>query len=402
MVALCRWPAGARLGDCMDLLTKADLELLGQRGQPGTHVSLFIPTHRFGSGIQADRIRWRNLLTAAESVLSDRGLRAPDITELLAPARALHDDGAAWQHMSDGLALFMRPGWHRAFRVPVDVPSVGTVGEHFVIGPLLRLVSGDRHFLVLALSQREVRLLEGSLQHIEELELRDVPTSLRQVIEPTEPRSATMARLTSSTVGGHPGRAVFYGHGAADEHFKKDEVRRFIGQVAEGLRNYLAGQDLPMVPVGLDYLVALYREANAYQHLTGEAVLVNPDQLSEAELHAAAWPIVSDILDRQARSAVESFEELHGTGRASNDPQVIEAAARDGRVETLLVAAQPWCWEQFASDTPVVQLGAQRAFSHCEQLDRAAADALSRGGHIHALSASEVPGGGDIAAVFRY
>ena len=386
----------------MDLLTKADLELLDQRGQPGTHVSLFIPTHRFGSGIQADRIRWRNLLADVESVLSNRGLRAPDITELVAPARALQVDGAAWQHMSDGLALFMRPGWHRAFRVPVDLPSLGTVGEHFAIGPLLRLVSGDRHFLVLALSQREVRLLEGSLQHVEELELRDVPTSLREVIEPAEPRSDAMARLTSSTVGGHPGRAVFYGHGAAGEHSKKEDVRRFMGQVAEGLRSYLAGQDLPMVPVGLDYLVAMYREANAYQHLTGEAVLVNPDQLSEAELHAAAWPIVSDILNRQNNSAVESFQELQGTGRASNDPQVIEAAAREGRVETLLVAAQPWCWEQFTAGTPVVQLGVHGDFSHCELLDRAAADSLSRGGHIHALPTSEVPGGGDIGAVFRY
>jgi hypothetical protein len=386
----------------MDLLTKADLELLGQRGQPGTHVSLFIPTHRFGSGIQADRIRWRNLLDEVESVLGDRGLRPPDITGLLAPARALRDDGLAWQHMSDGLALFMRPGWHRAFRVPVDLPSLGTVGEHFVIGPLVRLVSGDRHFLVLALSQREVRLLEGSLQHVEELELRDVPTSLRQVIEPAEPRSAAMARLTSSTVGGHPGRAVFYGHGAADEHVKKDEARRFIGQVAEGLRGYLAGQDLPMVPVGLDYLVAMYREANAYQHLTDEAVLVNPDQLSEAELHAAAWPVVSGILDRQASRAVESFQELHGTGRASNDALVVAEAAGEGRVETLFVAAQPWCWEQFTVDTPVVQLGGQGDFSHCELLDQAAADSLSRGGRVHALPASEVPGGGDIAAIFRY
>jgi hypothetical protein len=121
----------------------------------------------------------------------------------------------------------------------------------------------------------------------------------------------------------------------------------------------------------------MYREANAYQQLTDEAVLVNPDPLSEAELHAAAWPIVSGILDRQA-------------------------AAREGRVETLLLAAQPWCWEQFTADTPVVQLGAGGEFSHCELLDRVAADSLSRGGHIHALPTSEVPGGGDIGAVFRY
>jgi hypothetical protein len=304
--------------------------------------------------------------------------------------------------MSDGLALFMRPGWHRAFRVPVDLPSAGTVGDHFVIGPVLRLVSGGGHFLVLALSQRKVRLLEGSLQHVEELELRDVPTNLREVIEPEEPRSEAIARQTAGTVGGRPGAAVFYGHGAADEHFKKDDARRFMGLVADGLRSYLNGQDLPMIPVGLDYLVAMYREANAYQRLSGEAVLVNPDQLSETELHAAAWPIASQILSQQAGGAVRSFQELHGTGRASDDPGVIAEAARQERVETLLLAAQPSYWEQFTTDTPVVQLGARGDFSHYETLDQAAADSLSRGGQVHVLPASEVPGGAGIAAVFRY
>jgi hypothetical protein len=53
-------------------------------------------------------------------------------------------------------------------------------------------------------------------------------------------------------------------------------------------------------------------------------------------------------------------------------------------------------------DETVVQLGADGAFSRCELLDRAAAETVSRAGHVYALPAPEVPGGGDIAAVFRY
>jgi hypothetical protein len=176
-------------------LTKADLELLGQREQPGMHVSLFIPAHRPGAGARAHRIWWKNLLTEVSAVLSQRGLRAQDIARLLAPARVLRNDAMAGRYMSDGLALFIRPGWHRAFRVPIDLPAVAAVGDHFLIGPLLPIVAGDSHFLLLVLSQRKIRLLEGSMRHIEEIELRDVPTSLRQAIEPPEPRSDTMARL---------------------------------------------------------------------------------------------------------------------------------------------------------------------------------------------------------------
>ncbi len=291
-----RMPAAAAV-------TVADLERLGRPGQPGTHISLFVPAHRPGTGVRARRIFWKNLLTEVKAALSQRGLRARDISRLLAPVRALRNDAMAGRYTRDGLALFMRPGWHRAFRVPIDLPAVAAIGDHFLIGPLLRVVADDSQFLLLALSQRQIRLFEGSMQHISEVELKDVPTSLRQAIEPPEPRSDTMARLTFSGAGGQAGRAVFYGHGAADEHFKKERLRQFMYQVAEGLRGYLAGRDLPMVPVGQAYLVSIYREACPYQHLTEEAVRENPDLLSAEELHAAAWPIVAKTADQRASQA---------------------------------------------------------------------------------------------------
>jgi hypothetical protein len=67
----------------------------------------------------------------------------------------------AGRYMSDGLVTFLRPGWHRMFRVPTTVPEVATIGDRFVISPLLRVVTGAAHFLVLTVSQRRVRLLEG-------------------------------------------------------------------------------------------------------------------------------------------------------------------------------------------------------------------------------------------------
>jgi hypothetical protein len=162
----------------MDLLTKADLEQLAEPGRQELHLSLFIPTHAFGVGTRTDPIRWKNLTTQVERVLAEREMRPAEIADLLAPALELRDDYHAWRYMSDGLAMFLRPGWHRMFRVPVGVPEVATIGDRFVVGPLLRIVTGESHFLLLALSQRRVRLLEGSLQRVEELELADVPTNL--------------------------------------------------------------------------------------------------------------------------------------------------------------------------------------------------------------------------------
>ncbi len=385
----------------MDLLTKADLEQLAERDESEPRVSLFVPTHAFGSATQTDPIRWKNLVNRVEQVLRGRGMRAPDVADLLSPASQLLDDHRAWRYMSDGLAMFLRPGWHRVFRVPVAVPDVATVGDRFVVGPLLRTVTADSHFLLLTVSQRRVRLLEGSRQRVEELELGEVPTDLRDVIEPPEPRSDTITfPVSSGSRGG--GAAVFYGHGTADDDFKQNQVRSFLRLVADGLRDYLTGQSLPMVLVGLDEMLSLYREMNGYPHVVDDAVRQNPDELSAEELHAAAWPLVESTLTDERAVEVARFEELHGTGRAVTDPAKIEEAARHGRVDTLFLATEPWCWEQLGGDSPVVELGVDDAFAHCELLDRAAVDALSAGGQVFAVPGAEVPGGGDIAAVLRY
>ena len=121
----------------MDLVTRADIDVLAEPGGGDTQISLFMPTHRFGRGIEADRLGWKNLVDGVEAALVER-LRRPDLESLLAPARELQEDGMAWQHMSDGLAMFLRPGWERTFRVPAPMPALATVGDHLVLGPMLR------------------------------------------------------------------------------------------------------------------------------------------------------------------------------------------------------------------------------------------------------------------------
>ncbi|MEO9221934.1 MAG: hypothetical protein ABI251_09200 [Mycobacteriaceae bacterium] len=385
----------------MDLLTQVDLADLATPTPSEVHISLFIPTHRYGTETKTDPIRWKNLLSRVEHTLSKRGMTTEEIAELLAPAWQLHEDQLAWQYMSDGLAMYLRPGWHRMFRVPVEVPDVATIGDRFVVGPLVGIVTGDAHFLVLAVSQRRVRLLEGSMQRVEELEIADVPTSLKDVMEAPEARSNTMTfPVSSGSRGG--GTAVFYGHGTADDDFKQNQVQSFLRQVADGLQGVLGGQNLPMVLVGLDQMVSLYRDVNTYPHTLDEDVRKNPDELSAEELHSAAWPQVEVTLAAARASAVERFEAQHGTGLAVDDPAKIEEAAGHQRVDTLILPTEPCCWEHLGQVAAVVELGRDETFAHCELLDRAVVNTLAGGGRVHVVPTAEVPGRGDAAAILRY
>lgn len=382
----------------MDLLGHADLESLAESVTAGPQISLFIPTHRFGGGVQADRLCWKNLVSRVESMLAE-DLRRPEVDALLAPARALQHDAMAWQYMSDGLAMFLRPGWHRTFRVPVPLPELATVGERLVIGPLLPMLSGDEHFLLLALNQREVRLFEGSRHKLDPVELTHMPRA-RESNSSHESRSNTMAR--PATTAGRGGPAVFYGHGAPDQHIKQDELQRFMRQVSTGLQDSLAGHSSPLVLVGLDRLVAGYREVNTYEHLIDEAVIHNSADVSAADLHALAWPPIEKLLDQQRADLLAVFRQLHGTGRVSSTVGTVRTAATEGRVQTLFLQDSPRSWGQVDGEAPtVIRLGADERYAVREQLDIAAVETLLNRGQIYANS-QPLELDSDVAAIFRY
>lgn len=384
----------------MDLLTTTDLKSLTTDGEHGPAVSLFMPTSRAPADARVDPLQWKNLLTAAATSLHDEGLDEDAVDALLEPAWKLHADLWAWRYMSDGLAMFLRPGWQRLFRVPVEVPHMAVIGDRFAVSPLLGAISSEDHFLLLAVSQRNVRLLEGTRHRVEEVELPDVPVSLRDTIEAHDPRSDTMTR---SLGGGRSGPAVFYGQGAGDDEFKNEEMTRFLRRVAEGIHSYLAAQHRPMVLVGLERNVGLYRDVNSYGNLLEHTVSQNPDELSVEELHDAAWPVAAEHFSEARRSAIERFGDLHGTGMASANPTTIHTAADQGRVETLLVAREPSCWDRAAGGRPeAIRLGAEQDLAACELYDRSVLATLLNGGKVYRVDEPSLLGDQLMVATFRY
>lgn len=383
----------------MDLFSYADLQSLAEPDPDNLAISLFMPTHRFGSGVEADKLRWKNLVSGMESLLLE-GMRRAEVEELLAPARDLQRDSMAWQYLSDGLAMFIRPGKSQLLRVPTPMPELAAVGSRSLVGPLLRHLSGEAHFLLLALSQRDVRLLAGSRHHVEPVETGGMATAVDDVVPSRESRSDTMARPASAANRGGP--AIFYGHGAGEDHTKTDELKRFLRDVASGLEPVLAGQSLPLVAVGLDALVSGYREVNTYQNLIAEAVVHNADGLSTEQLHQLAWPVMQRRLDEEQKETSQHFHNLSSTGRASGDVPTVAAGAAQGRVETLFVNSDPWCWDQVEAESPLVfRMGTDDRFVACERIEEIVLETLANGGSVRATPTPLVPGS-QIAAIFRY
>jgi hypothetical protein len=388
----------------MKLLTIEELKTLVQQPR-NICVSIFLPTYRTGAGTQQNPIRFRNLIREAEERLIASGWRADDAKDLLQASKEL-DNYEFWQHQSDGLAIFRSLDLLQYYCVPLKFEELVVVNNRFYLKPLFPLFSHDGHFYILALSQNQIRLLEGTHHHIEEIDLTAVLPSLEQVLRFEEPeRQISSHTGTPGATGGRQGNVggvtVFHGHGAGDEN-EKENLRLYFKRVDETLRELLREEHAPLVLAGVDYLLPIYREANTYPYLLEAGIIGNPEMLKPEELHAQAWAIVEPYFLQAQQKAIVQYKEQVGTGKASSQITEIIPAADHGRVDSLFVAIGQQQWGTFDPDTQRVDLHSHTEPNDEELLDFAATQTLLNGGTVYALEAENMPDTTPLAAVFRY
>lgn len=382
-----------------DLLLRGHVhELIEHRDGPC--VSVFLPTHRTSPESAQDPIRLRNLLDEAEERLVAGGLRSTEAKEVLEPGRKLLEFGEFWSYQSDGLAVFLAPGWSQFFRLPLEFPELVVVADRFHIKPLLPLLLGGGRFYVLALSQNEVRLLEGSRQSVEEVELEDVPRNLREALKYDDLEKEQQFRVAGR--GGRGAPAVFHGHGIGGE-VDKVLLERYLRQVDEGLWEVLREERAPLVLASVGYERAMFRKVTRYPYVLEEGIEGNPEKLRAQELHERAWAIVEPVFTGAREEAAERYREAAGSGEAvaSNVEEVVRAAL-EGRVETLFVLLEQQRWGMVDPQTLEVVVHADRRPGDEDLLDRAAVETLLTSGTVFAVPPEEVPGPGPAAALLRY
>jgi len=384
----------------VDILDKQDLERLSQH-EGGWHVSIYMPTHRAGDQIQQDPIRLKNLLNQAQEELVARGLRRPEAEALLQPARDLFPDRPFWQNQGDGLALFASGDVFNTFRLPFDFEERLVIGRRFHLKPLLRLLSGDGRFFVLALSQNSIRLLQGTRYAVGEVDLESVPQSLAEALRFDDPERRLQWRTSTGPPHGSASASGGPPTGGVSED-QKDRILRYFHKVDAGLQELLADLRLPLVLAGVDYLLPLYRQASAYRYVVEEEVQGNPDEVEARDLHQAAWHIVGPLFARERQEAADLYRQLEHTERASADLGEVVPAAHYGKVDTLFVALGVEQWGTFDPEADRLAVHDEAASQDEDLLDLAAAQTLLHGGTVYAVEPEQVPGGEPLAALFRY
>ena len=388
----------------MDILTKAELEQLMLKEQQWC-ISLYMPTHRIGVETQQDPIRLKNLLGEAEKRLSDQGYGPRDLKKMLEPASKLLSASYFWQHQSDGLAIFLSGNSTHIYRLPLSFKELVMVDDHFYVKPLLPLITGDGQFYILALSQNDIRLLNGTRYGVSEVDTGQLVGSLEEAI-PFDGHQISLQIHSSGAAGGMTGgpSATIHGQGGGSDENAKNDLLRYFHLVEDSLAEFLQGDQVPLVLAGVEYLLPIYKEANTYPNMIDMVIKGNPDMLSTEELHESAWEIIQPHFQIAQEKAVAFYQQLAGqkSKRAADTLVKILPAAIQGRVDTLFVAAGVQQWGVINPATNEIEVHEQLQPGDEHLLDLAAVQTYLKGGKVYIMEPESLPGGKNAAAVLRY
>jgi hypothetical protein len=367
-----------------DIPTHSEIErLLATRD--ASCVSIYLSTNTITRETQADRIELKNLAAEASKQLEEAGTDQRAVAEIRDGLNDLVEDGAFWAEQARSLAVFASPARVQTFRLPNRLNSAVEVADRFYVKPLLRAVTFPQAAFVLALSAGAVRLVEVTREGAPfTVDVPDLPTDAASAAG----KASIADRSPSFRFQGSEGQ--------------KTRLRQYSRAVDQALRGVLAGLELPLILAATEPLNSIYRARNSYPHLVEPGIGGNPDRMTDVELAAAARTVLDEVYASELAAIRDRFELRSSQNRASTDIATVARAATQGAVDTLLVDIEDKVPGELDEELGAVTFSESDDAVSYGVVDEIARRVLLGGGRVLAVRNVDVPGGGTIAAIFRY
>ncbi len=366
-----------------DLPTRTQIDRLLESRNP-VSVSIYLSTSPVSNG-DAERIELKNLSTEARRQLELAGADRSDLVAMEEAIQELTDDDALWHHLARSLAVFVTPDSLSTFRLPNHLANLVEVSDRFHVKPLLRALTFPNVGFVLALAQGSVRLVEV-VPEVGPVEV-NVPGLPDDV--------ASAAGKSSIKDRSHSGRA----HGAEGQ---KVRMRQYARQIDQALRPLLNGVQLPLIIAATEPLDSIFRAASTYPHLAPTTIAGNPETTSDVELVERARAVLDEVYAAELRGVHELYARRTSELRASADLVDIARAATFGAVDTVLVDIDEVVPGLIDEETGVITFSEEADAVGYGVVDEVARRVWLTGGTVLAVRRDDIPGGGSIAAIFRY
>ncbi len=383
----------------MHHITLKNIKLLSEaKGE--NLVTLYLPTVVKGKETQQNRVRFKNLIQKTEAGLKERGFSPKKTGKFLKPAYKLLENTIFWGYQERGLAVFISADGFEYYRLPVEVPDTLYIGKRFNLKPVLKLYESNGRYAVLCLELEEPRVYLGDKYKVWPVDIEDQINGFTQILNEYNPQKSLQFRTGIQTDGA--GRsATFHGHGSGKEKQKK-YMAQYFRKLDKVLNNKLENKSHPLILIGLDHLVSIYREVSSYPNIEKEFVNVNPKELDEMLVHSKTWEIVQPRFIDDTKKIKEEYLKHSRSDLASCDVKDIVRSSFYGKTKYLCVCIGRQKWGNFDPESNKVELYAEAKTDSRELLNYSALQTIINSGKVYALEESEMPCDCEMAAVYRY
>lgn len=348
-------------------------------------VSIYLPTTPLTQETASSRIALRNLTRTALGQLEAVGFDKRRLASIADRLAGLAADNAFWKYQATSLAVLVTPDAMRTFRLPNQLTAMAEVSDRFHLKPLLRAIAFPHAAFVLALSEGSVRLVEVFADlPAQEVKIRGLPKSAAAAVK----QASINPRSPSGRIQGAEGQKVRLG--------------QYARKVDAALRPVLAGRDTPLILAATEPLASIFRAINTYPGLLKERISISPDQISPADLAAAARPLLDQRYVRELDETRRLFESRKGQGRATTDISDAARAATFGAIEQLMIDIDEVVPGTVDEENGAVTFAETAGAKTYGIVDEIAGRALLSGARVLAVRKADIPGHAHLAAILRY
>ena len=195
--------------------------------------------------------------------------------------------------------------------------------------------------------------------------------------------------------------AVMFGT-SSDREDKDEHMLHFFLGIDKAVQTALKESRNPLVPVGVEQELALYRRVNTYAELVEPGVHGAPDGLEGGEVHRRALEVLEKRAGEKDSEVPADFDKRVGTGHASTHIADVLAAAFEGRVSHFFFQSAAQYLGTYDPVRQRVKHTDDPLDSPVDLIEAAAYETIRQGGIAKILPGSAMPNGVGVCALLRY
>lgn len=357
-------------------------------------ITLTMPTHKRGEDSKQDPIRLKNLISEATQLIIKNGGNSALAEKLLQPAVNLLGKPLFWSHVEYGLVIYLSNEKFDLHLLPYSVQEQAYVADHFLITPIMPMISMDGSFFVLAVSRQNMRLLHCTRNEAVDVTPIGMPKSVEDYLE-VDPEKQLQFHS-----GSHGQKAVYFGHNANEED-KMVVVEQFFREAERSITDKLNKDGDPLIAIGLSDNLNLYKKINNYSRLMGDMIKTNPNELSDKQLKEMGWDFVRTYFLEDMYKSLGKFETKSVEKFSNNLEEIVEATVM-GKSSAIFISTGETKWGYYDESKNVVQFSGSKNGNDVDLLNWLSIKGLKMGSKVYLLPKEEMPAQSTVAAEFRF